>query len=74
MDGQNGHGGPVRWGGRIGELAGRGMEGTEIAIRRISPVPGPWWRTAEDWVRRWPFVAVGIALFVGLVVGLRSER
>ena len=75
MDGHNGYGLPERWGGRIGEWTERGLRGTEIPIRRIRPAyPRSWWKTAEDWVRRWPLVAVGTALLVGLVVGLRSER
>lgn len=75
MDGFNGESVPSRWGGRIGEWAERGIKGTEISIRRIRPLrPRSWWSTAEEWVRRWPMVAVGAALLVGLVVGLRSER
>jgi hypothetical protein len=75
MNGQNGQSTPERWGGRIGLWTERGTGGTEISIRRIRPVGRRnVWSTAEEWIRRWPFVAVGTALFVGLVLGLRSER
>jgi hypothetical protein len=75
MDGHNGQSVPERWGGRIGIWSERGIGGTEISIRRIRRVGRrDWWSTAEEWIRRWPFVAVGTALFVGLVLGLRSER
>lgn len=75
MDGHNGQSTPERWGGRIGLWTEGGKEGTEISIRRIRPVgKRNLWSTAEDWIRRWPLVAVGTALFVGLVLGLRSER
>lgn len=75
MDGHNGQTTPERWGGRIGIWSERGKGATEISIRRIRRGVGQnWLRTAEDWIRRWPFVAVGTALFVGLVLGLRSER
>lgn len=76
MDGVNGHGVPARWGGRLGEWTGWGTTGTEISIRRVRrPMKAlSGWKTAEEWIRRWPLIAVGVALCVGVVVGLRSER
>jgi uncharacterized membrane protein YdfJ with MMPL/SSD domain len=74
MDGHNGQGVPARWGGRIGLWPEGGAGGTEISIRRIRPANPTPWRVAVDWVYRWPLIAVGVALLVGLVVGLRSER
>jgi len=74
MDGFNGESEPQRWGGRIGEWVGIGSGGTEISIRRVrSKSPEPWWNRAEEWVRRWPMVAVATALFIGLILGLRSS-
>lgn len=75
MDGVNGHGVPARWGSRLGEWTGWGKTGTEISIRRVRTARArPGWKTAEEWIRRWPLIAVGVALLVGVMVGLRSER
>lgn len=76
MDGHDGQGGPVRWGGRIGEWERqRGLGGTEISVRRIGATAFyPWRSKTRVWIRRWPFIAVGGALLVGLAIGLRSER
>lgn len=75
MDGENGHGVPARWGGRLGEWTGWGAGGTEIKIRRIRRVePRKGWDAVEVWIRRWPLIAVGVALLVGVMLGVRSER
>jgi ElaB/YqjD/DUF883 family membrane-anchored ribosome-binding protein len=28
----------------------------------------------EEWMRRWPYISVGIAFLTGLVIGLRTKE
>lgn len=75
MDGVNGQSVPERRGGRLGEWVGWGGPGAEIKIRRVRSVRlRTGWEAAEAWIRRWPLIAVGVALLAGVIMGLRSEE
>lgn len=75
MEEQNGQRGPARWGGRIGDWVEERSGGTEIAIQRIRRAASPMMRgRGEMWLRRWPYISVGVAFLTGLVIGLRTKE